>query len=105
MISRIWHGWTTVDNADAYEKLLQTEIFEGIKNMKINGFEGIQLLRRSLENEVEFVTIMKFDSLQSVKEFSGEDYEVSVVSPKTRKLLSRFDEQSQHYEIKIEMLP
>ena len=101
MISRIWHGWTTADNADTYETLLHHEIFEGIKSRDIRGFRRIQLLRRSIGAEVEFVTIMEFESLDAVREFAGEDYEVAVVPPKARALLARFDARSQHYEIRI----
>ena len=101
MISRIWHGWTTLAKADAYESLLQDEIFVGIAQREIAGYRGIRLLRRAVDNEVEFVTIMWFDSLEAVRAFAGEDYEAAVVPPKARALLSRFDERSQHYEVKI----
>lgn len=101
MISRIWHGWTTPENADAYESLLHDEIFEGIKERNIRGFRQIQLLRRPVGNEVEFVTTMEFDSLAAVREFAGDDYEVAVVPPRARTLLSRFDARSQHYDIRI----
>ncbi len=100
MIGRIWHGYTTFANADAYETLLKEEIFIGIRGRDIPGFQEIQLLRRELENEVEFVTIMWFDSIESVRTFAGQDYEAAVVPPKARDLLARFDERSQHYEIR-----
>ena len=99
MISRIWHGWTTPANADAYQALLQEEIFTGIQDRHIRGFRGIQLLRREAGPEVEFVTIMEFDSLEAVREFAGEDYEAAVVPPKARQVLAHFDARSQHYEI------
>ena len=102
MISRIWHGWTTLENADSYEQLLKDEIFVHIGNRHINGFRSIQLLRQSSANETEFITIMQFDTLESVKEFAGEDYECAVVPDKARQLLKRFDERSQHYEIREE---
>ncbi|MDI6763442.1 MAG: antibiotic biosynthesis monooxygenase [Thermodesulfobacteriota bacterium] len=102
MISRIWHGWTTRGNADKYEAMLKEEIFVGIQNRHIRGFKGIQLLRREVGDEVEFVTIMLFDSLDAVREFAGEDYEVAVVPEKARAVLSHFDERSQHYEIRVE---
>jgi antibiotic biosynthesis monooxygenase (ABM) superfamily enzyme len=102
MISRIWHGWTTPENADAYEALLKEEIFVGIQDRHISGYRGIQLLRRSLTDEVEFVTIMQFDSLEAVRAFAGEDYEIAVVPPKARTLLARFDPRSQHYEVRAE---
>ncbi|UCD81331.1 MAG: hypothetical protein JSW26_07865 [Desulfobacterales bacterium] len=102
MISRIWHGYTSFDNADKYEALLKEEIFVGIQGRHIRGFKGIQLLRRNIGEEVEFITIMEFDSLDAVREFAGEDYETAVVPQKARALLSHFDERSQHYEIKSE---
>ncbi|HVN55169.1 MAG TPA: hypothetical protein VMT46_12625 [Anaerolineaceae bacterium] len=102
MISRIWHGYTTPENADVYEELLREEIFVGIKRREIKGFEGIQLLRRSLGAEVEFITEMWFVSLDAVREFAGEDYDGAVVPPKARAVLAHFDERSQHYEIRIQ---
>jgi len=83
--------------------LLKEEIFIGIQNRHIRGFKDIQLLRRQTEEEVEFITIMRFDSLESVREFAGRDYEQAVVPEKARAILSHFDERSQHYEIKTEM--
>jgi heme-degrading monooxygenase HmoA len=102
MISRIWHGWTTPGNADKYEALLKDEIFVGIQNRRIRGFNGIQLLRREVGEEVEFVTIMLFDSLDAVREFAGDDYGAAVVPGNARAILSHFDERSQHYEVRAE---
>lgn len=99
MIIRIWHGWTSRENASAYQQLLEEEIFVGIRNRKITGFRGIQLLRRGLPDEVEFVTIMTFDSLAAVRQFAGDDYEPAVVPPKARALLARFEQRSAHYEL------
>ncbi|RPH38197.1 antibiotic biosynthesis monooxygenase [bacterium] len=103
MISRLWHGYTTPANADAYENLLTNEIFAGIGSRRIKGYHGIQLLRRNIKDEVEFITVMWFDSIDAVREFAGEDYEQAVVPPAARAILSRFDGRSQHYEVKAEM--
>jgi antibiotic biosynthesis monooxygenase (ABM) superfamily enzyme len=100
MISRIWHGYTTREKADNYEDLLKEEIFIGIADRKIKGYKGIELLRRNLGSEVEFITIMWFDSINAVRDFAGENYEQAVVPSTARKLLTRFDERSQHYEVK-----
>ena len=99
MIVRIWHGWTAPGDADKYEALLKDEIFVGIQNRRIHGFRHIQLLRREVGGEVEFVTIMLFDSLEAVRRFAGEDYEAAVIPDKAKAVLLRFDERSQHYEI------
>jgi heme-degrading monooxygenase HmoA len=103
MICRIWHGYTTFENASAYEHLLKEEIFLGIQNRNINGYHGIQLLKRNLENETEFITIMWFDSVKSIRDFAGDDYEKAVVPEKAQKLLLHFDQRSQHYEVLQEM--
>ena len=103
MISRVWHGWTTPANADAYEALLKSENFTGIQDRQIAGYRGIHLFRRNLGDEVEFVTVMWFDTIEAVRAFAGEDYEVAVVPPKARALLSRFNARSQHYEARAEM--
>jgi heme-degrading monooxygenase HmoA len=99
MIARIWHGYTNHANADKYETLLKTEIFPGIENKQIKGFKSIQLLRRELDAEVEFITIMQFTSLDDIKAFTGENYETAYVPPSARQVLSRFDDKAQHYEI------
>jgi heme-degrading monooxygenase HmoA len=103
MISRVWHGWTAPANAEAYEALLKGEIFTGIANRRIAGYRGIHLLRRDLGNEIEFVTVMWFDSLDAVRAFAGDDYEAAVVPPRARALLARFDARSQHYDVRAEL--
>lgn len=100
MICRVWHGWTTPANADPYEQLLRSEIFAGIAARNIAGFRGIDLLRRSVSDSVEFTTIMWFDSLDAVREFAGIDYEVAVVPPRAQALLQRYDARSAHYDVR-----
>ncbi len=105
MILRVWHGWTPPSAAGDYERLLRTAIFPGILARRIPGFQGIQLGCRDLGDSVEFVTIMRFDSLDSVRAFAGPDFEVAVVPPEARALLSRWDERSAHYELRIDERP
>jgi heme-degrading monooxygenase HmoA len=100
MIGRIWHGWTTPEKADSYENLLKTEIFPGIAAKNVDGYRGIQLFRRPADGEVEFMTIMWFDSWEAIRQFAGEDYEQAYVPPKARQILKRFDDRSRHYEIR-----
>jgi heme-degrading monooxygenase HmoA len=100
MICRIWHGWTTPGNADAYERLLRSEIFRAIAERGISGYHGIELLRRVAGESVEFVTLMWFESVDAVRAFAGTDYEVAVVPPEARALLQRFDARSAHYEVR-----
>ena len=98
-IKRIWHGWTTPENAPLYEALLKTEVFPGISAKNIPGYRGIQLLRRRHDAEVEFITIMTFDSLDSVISFQGDDFERCYVPTAAQQLLKRWDDRSAHYEM------
>ncbi|HSD71752.1 MAG TPA: antibiotic biosynthesis monooxygenase [Thermoanaerobaculia bacterium] len=98
MISRIWHGQTSRENAAAYEELLRSEILPGIASRRIRGLQGAHLLRRDVAEGVEFVTILWFESLDAVREFAGEDYEAPVVPEKARRLLTRFDARAAHYD-------
>ncbi len=98
VISRIWHGWTTPGNATKYERLLREEILPGIAAKGLPGYLGAHLLRRAGGGEVEFVTILWFDSLDGVRALAGEDYETAYVPPKARAVLERFDARSTHYE-------
>jgi hypothetical protein len=99
MICRIWRGWTTKLNASAYEKVVRGQVIPGIEAKRIVGFRHIDLIRRELDSEFEFKTLMWFDSLASVKAFIGEDYDVSHVPSQARAVLSRFDERAAHFEV------
>jgi heme-degrading monooxygenase HmoA len=98
-IGRVWHGWTTPENADSYERLLREEILAGIADRNISGYRGVHLLRRELAEEVEWITVMWFDSLDAVRAFAGDEYEVAVVPEEARALLSRCDDRSGHYRV------
>jgi antibiotic biosynthesis monooxygenase (ABM) superfamily enzyme len=100
VIARLWHGWTTPENADAYEQFLRTTMFPSIH--RVPGYLGADLLRRDGDEEVAFITVTRFDTLDSVRAFAGEEYERAVVEPDARSLLSRYDEWSEHYEVVVD---
>jgi antibiotic biosynthesis monooxygenase (ABM) superfamily enzyme len=100
VIARLWRGWTSPENADAYEEFLRTKMFPSIH--EVPGFLGADLLRRSAGEEIAFVTITRFESLEAVRAFAGDDYEQAVVEPEARRLLSRFDERSEHFQVVME---
>ena len=101
MILRLWRGWTTPENADRYETLIATAIFPGILKRAIAGLEGLELFRKTVDGEVEFMTLMRFASWDAVKAFAGPDWEVSVVPEPARAVLARFDEKAAHYELRV----
>jgi len=97
-VKRIWRGWTTPENAEAYRRVLEEEVRPGIEAKKIKGYRSLELLSRDLGAEVEFMTIMTFDSIQNVIGLQGEDYERAYVPDVARAVLSRWDEFCMHYE-------
>ena len=97
MIARIWHGYTRPEHADAYESMLKPELLPGISNVK--GYRGSYLLRRNAGAEIEFVTIMLWDSIDAIRAVAGPDYETAVIPEERRKYLSHYDAKSLHYEI------
>jgi antibiotic biosynthesis monooxygenase (ABM) superfamily enzyme len=99
MICRLWRGWATTDNADAYERIVRGEVIPGIEARRIPGFRHIDLMRREAGGEVEFQTLMWFDSLEAIKAFMGEDFATSHVPPAAQAVLTRFDQRATHYEV------
>ena len=98
-ICRQWRGWTTAENAESYERIVREKVIPGIEARRIPGFRHIDLMRRDAGDEVEFQTLMWFDSLDAIKAFVGEDYAVSHVPEAARAVLKRFEERAGHYEV------
>lgn len=99
VIARIWHGWTKAADAKTYEDMLRDEILPGIARRNIRGYRGAELFIREDSDEVEFVTLLRFDSMEAVKEFAGPDESRPVIYPKAESLLTRMDRRSQHYRM------
>ncbi len=98
MIARIWHGWTKRAGAEAYEEMLRNEIFPSIAARNIAGYRGAELFVREDGNEVEFVTLLRFDSMDAVREFAGADEGKPVIFPKAEALIARM-EHARHYRV------
>jgi len=103
MVARIWRGYTSLKDADAYETFLKREFMPSVEKKKIPGYKKFQLLRKDEASEVAFITIMWFDDLEHVKAFAGEDYEKAVVHPTAHALLKRYDDRSLHLEVRHEL--
>jgi len=98
MIARIWYGWTSHENAEKYEKLLREEVLLEIAKRSIPGYRGAEIFVREAENdEMEFITLLRFDTIDAVRTFAGKNHEVPVIPPECKKLLKRHSEKSRHY--------
>ena len=99
MICRLWRGWAAPENANEYERIVRSQVIPGIEARKIPGFRHIDLMRRDLGGEIEFQTLMWFDSIDAIKDFMGEDVSVSHVPPEARAVLNSFDDRAAHFEV------
>jgi antibiotic biosynthesis monooxygenase (ABM) superfamily enzyme len=97
MIARVWHGTAKPEHADAYEAMLKPELLPGISKAK--GYQGSYLLRQDMGTEVEFITILLFDSIDSIRAVAGENYEDSIIPEERRKYLSRHDDKASHFQV------
>ena len=97
MIARVWHGYCKPEHADAYEAMLKPELLPGVS--KVKGYKGSYLLRRNLGGEIEFITIMLWESIEAIRAVAGADYETAVIPEERRKHLARYDTKAAHYEI------
>jgi hypothetical protein len=98
MIARIWHGYTKPQDADGYEAMLKPELLPGMS--KIPGYKGGIVLRRALDDEIEFITIMVWESIEKLQAVAGPNYAVAILPEDRLKYLTRYDKQSAHYEIR-----
>jgi heme-degrading monooxygenase HmoA len=101
MIARIWRGWAPLACADDYQRHYQTQVSEHLN--LVSGFHGARLLRHEEGAEVMFTSITFFTSLDAIRGFAGDDYEVAVVEEAARRALSRWDERVSHHEVVAEL--
>ena len=99
MIARIWHGWTKPADAATYEELLRTKILPGIARQNIPGYRGAELFIHENTHEMEFVTLLRFDSMDAVVLFAGPDAARPVIHSDAEPLLTRMDTHSRHYRV------
>lgn len=99
MIARHWRGWTEVQDANAYEDLLKNTVLPSFQS--IEGYKGGYVFRKDAAEEVEFVVVNFFDSLEAVRRFAGSDYTVPVFEPEARRLLSRIESFATHYDVRL----
>jgi hypothetical protein len=97
MIVRMWRGQAKAANAAAYEQFVTTRVFAGLP--AIAGHRGAYLLKRAVGDEVEFIAITLWDSLEAIRGFAGETIDRAVVEPEPRAVLSGFDDFVRHFEL------
>ena len=98
MIARVWKGWTSPLNAEAYERLLRERVLPQLHELP--GYQSGYILRHDGPEESEFLIINFFSSLEAVKAFAGDEISIPVFEPEARALLSRIEERVQHYEVR-----
>ncbi|UKM66542.1 antibiotic biosynthesis monooxygenase [Flavobacteriaceae bacterium GSB9] len=103
-IIRTWKGWTTIENAPIYEDMLINEIFPSVKKKGVDGLEKVSISTRQIDAEMEFFLVLRFDSLESVKKFAGENYKKAYIPDNAKEVLKRYDKTAEHYKLKGELI-
>ncbi|MCE2613205.1 antibiotic biosynthesis monooxygenase [Flavobacteriaceae bacterium D16] len=103
-IVRTWKGWTSLENAPIYEKMLVNEVFPAVKKKGVDGLEKVSISTRDSASEVQFFLVLQFSSIEAVKKFAGEDYQQAYIPERAKQLLSRYDKTAEHFELKQELL-
>lgn len=103
-VARVWRGWTTIENADAYQAVAEEEVFPAIIDRGIPGLISAQVMRADdvVDGEVEFTTVIWFDSLDSVRNLMGEDYRQAHMPENARVVLKRFESEAKHFHLVAE---
>lgn len=97
MIARIWRGTALSANAGAYHHHFTKNVAPHLT--EIAGYRGAYLLRRDEGGEVEFLAVTLWDSMETIKGFTGPDPTVAVVEPEAQGALADFDNFATHYEV------
>ena len=100
MVCRMWRGWAAGANAPLYDRYLKEDLFPRLAaTIAGQGYRGYQILTRPVGEETEFTTLVWFDSLASIRAFSGEGFERAVVTEKAAALLSRWEPLASHHDL------
>jgi heme-degrading monooxygenase HmoA len=97
MIARVWHGSTRPADADRYVAHLRQNVVPELRG--IEGFRGVQLLRRARGDRVDFIVMTMWESVEAIAKFAGADPEVAVVAPEAQAILTSYDRRAVHYDV------
>jgi regulatory protein YycI of two-component signal transduction system YycFG len=103
-IIRTWRGWTTIENAPIYENMLINDVFPTVKKKGVIGLEKVSISTQTNKDEVEFFLVLQFDSLEAVKTFAGENYKLAYIPENAQRVLKRYDQTAEHFELKDELI-
>jgi len=102
-IIRTWKGWTLLENAQTYEDMLTKKVFPSVKQRGVDGLEKVNVSTAQHRDEVEFLIVLQFESLDAVKQFAGEDYEKAFIPDYAKQVLTRYDDTAEHFILKAEL--
>lgn len=100
MISRQWCGVAQREKAAAYQAHLQAETFPAIR--KIEGFIDATIHKRVVPIGIEFLVVTRWQSMDAIRRFAGDDIEAAVVPKNVQEMMLEFDARVRHYEVVAE---
>lgn len=100
MVVRTWRGRTRLEDADRYLTYLEET---GIREYRATpGNRGVQVLRRDVGGEAEFLVVSLWESMEAVRKFAGPTPDDAVFYPEDEQYLTEFDRDVHHYELLLQ---
>lgn len=97
MIARFWRGVTPESKANDYYEYLKST---GVKDAQaVKGNRGVIVLRRMSEGHAEFLVISLWDSIDAIREFAGQEIEMSRYYPSDAQYLLDLEPDVIHYDV------
>jgi heme-degrading monooxygenase HmoA len=97
MFARLWCGRAAAINAPDYAVHVSDTVFPPLRKMR--GYRGAQLMRRNVDDRIEFLAMTFWENLDDIRQFAGADIEVAKIEPRAEELLSDYDPFARHFEL------
>jgi heme-degrading monooxygenase HmoA len=97
MVLRMWRARSTAEKSASYVDHVTKNVFPLL--CSIEGHRGAYLLKRGLDNVIEFVVLTLWESMEAVHSFAGPKTEKAVVDPDAQAVLTSYDESATHYQV------
>lgn len=98
MIARLWRGRTRAAQADEYFEYLDRTGLDAFRTTP--GNRGAFVLQRRVDDdEVEFLIMSLWESVDAIRAFAGPDYQRPVYFPEDERYLLELSPDIDHYDV------
>jgi len=99
MVERVWSARTTRDGALRYAEHFRSVVLPELG--AVAGYRGARLMERERDGGIEVVVVTRWQSLDAIRAFAGNELERAVVHDEAAALFSDYDRQVRHYGVVV----